>query len=319
MSATAHFNTKIPEELAGARLDKALAELFPDYSRARLQQWIKNGYVLVDDKPCRAKDKLQGGESIAITAELEDEVTWEAEAIPLDIVYEDDDIIVINKPVGLVVHPGAGNQNRTLVNALLHHAPELSQLPRAGIIHRIDKDTSGILVVARSLMAHTHLVEQLQRREFLREYQAIVNGVLIAGGSIDEPIGRHRTQRTHMAVTDTGKPAITHYRVIQRYRSHTHIRVKLETGRTHQIRVHMAHKRYALIGDPVYGQRLHIPSGSSEEFAQTLRSFNRQALHAEHLGLVHPRTQEFMEWSVPVPEDMQNLLAALEEDAEANA
>lgn len=311
-------HTVIPEELAGQRLDKVLAELFPDYSRARLQQWIQDGRVKLDAVVPRARDKVKGGEQVEITAQLYDEVHWQAEAIPLNLIYEDEDLLIVNKPVGLVVHPGAGTPDHTLVNALLHHAPELAQLPRAGIIHRIDKDTSGILVVARNLTAHTHLVEQLQAREFLREYQTVVMGMMISGGTIDAPIGRHPTQRTHMAVVEDGKPAVTHYRIIERYRAHTHLRVKLETGRTHQIRVHFAHQRHPVVGDAVYG-RLQFPRDSSEAFRDVLRNFKRQALHAEKLGLIHPRTQELMSWSAELPEDMQQLLAALQLDKQQHA
>lgn len=311
-------HTSIPIEMAGLRLDKALAELFPDYSRARLQQWINDGKVRVDAELPRTRDRVKGGEQIEITAQLYDEVDWQAESIPINLVYEDEDLLVVNKPVGLVVHPGAGTPDHTLVNALLHHAPELAQLPRAGIIHRIDKDTSGILVVARNLTAHAHLVEQLQAREFIREYQTIIMGTLVSGGTIDAPIGRHPTQRTHMAVVENGRPAVTHYRIIQRYRVHTHIRVKLETGRTHQIRVHFAHQRHAIVGDSVYG-RLQFPRGSSEELKTVLSNFKRQALHAESLGLIHPRTQELMTWSAELPEDMQQLLLALENDKKQHA
>ncbi|MDM8559377.1 23S rRNA pseudouridine(1911/1915/1917) synthase RluD [Candidatus Parabeggiatoa sp. HSG14] len=314
MTTTEHFNTTIPIEMAGYRLDKALAELFPSYSRARLQQWIRDGHVLVDTASRRAKDKVKGNEEIQITAQVEEEVTWQAQALPLTLLYEDEDILVVNKSAGVVVHPGAGNQDNTLVNALLHHAPELAQLPRAGIIHRIDKDTSGILVVARNLSSHAHLVNQLQAREFSREYQAIIIGVLVAGGTVNAPIGRHPTQRIRMAVIEKGKPAITHYRVIQRYRAHTHVRVQLETGRTHQIRVHLTHKRYPIVGDSVYGGRLQIPRGCSENFREMLRTFPRQALHALRLGFIHPKNGEFMEWVAPLPDDMLNLLAALEKD-----
>ncbi len=314
MTTQTHFSTKIPPEMAGLRLDKALAELFPDYSRARLQQWIRDGLVRVNSVPLRAKDKVQGGEEIELTADLGDQVEWVAQSLPLDILYEDKDVLIINKPAGLVVHPGAGNPDKTLVNALLHHAPELAQLPRGGIIHRIDKETSGILAVARSPLGYTQLVEQLQARLFVREYHAVVCGVLVAGGKVDEPIARHPSQRTRMAVVHGGKPAVTHYRVAKRYRAHTHIRAKLETGRTHQIRVHMAHARYPLVGDPLYGGRLRLPPQSSEAFKAALRGFHRQALHAERLGFQHPRTGEFVEWSVPMPEDMQQLLAALEQD-----
>jgi 23S rRNA pseudouridine1911/1915/1917 synthase len=301
--------------MAGYRLDKALAELFPTYSRARLQQWLSEGQVLIDTMPRRrAKEKVQGGEKVQLTAQLEEQVTWQAQSLPLNLLYEDEAILVVNKPAGVVVHPGAGNPDETLVNALLHYAPELAQLPRAGIIHRLDKDTSGILAIARSLPAHTHLVTQLQQHQFKREYQAVVTGVFVAGGTIDAPIGRHPTHRTQMAVVTQGKPAVTHYRIIQRYRAHTHIRVQLETGRTHQIRVHMAYQRYPLVGDKAYGGRLHFPAGSSESLKQTLRTFPRQALHAETLGLLHPHSGQWLQWTVPLPPDMQNLLIELEQD-----
>ncbi len=315
MSTTEHFNTKIPQNMAGYRLDKALAELFPSYSRGRLQQWMRDGYVLVNNVvKQRGKDKVKGDEDVQITVQLEEEVTWQAQQLPLDLLYEDEDILIVNKPVGLVVHPGAGNKDNTLVNALLHHEPLLAQLPRAGIIHRIDKDTSGVLAVARSLPAHAHLVAQLQNHEFVREYQAVINGVLVAGGTVDAPIGRHPTQRIKMAVVASGKPAITHYRVIQRYRAHTHIRINLETGRTHQIRVHLTYKQYPLVGDNVYGGRLQIPPNSNDVFKETLRTFSRQALHAARLGFVHPSKGEFMEWTTPLPLDMKNLLTVLEMD-----
>ncbi|MFK5969870.1 MAG: 23S rRNA pseudouridine(1911/1915/1917) synthase RluD [Candidatus Marithrix sp.] len=311
---TEQFNIEIPTNMVGYRLDKALAELFPAYSRARLQQWNREGLVLVNNIQLRSKDKLKGGEQILLTTKLETEVAWQPQPLELNLVYEDADLLVVNKPAGLVVHPGTGNQNNTLVNALLHYAPELNQLPRAGIIHRLDKDTSGILVVSRSLTAHTSLVKQLQKREFIRKYQAVVGGVMVAGGKIDAPIGRHHRHRIRMAVTESGKAAVTHYRVIQRYRNHTLIRVQLETGRTHQIRVHMTYKNYPIVGDSVYGGRLRFPPKCSEEFKTVLRKFPRQALHAEQLGFVHPNSGEFMQWTVPLPTDMQNLLKALEQD-----
>jgi len=313
---TDYLTTKIPENMAGWRLDKALAALFPDYSRARLQQWIKAGQVQVNAQCLRAKDKVQGGEQVAIQATVDEVVAWSAQALPLDVLYEDEDMLVINKPVGWVVHPGTGNPDGTLVNALLHRIPALAQLPRAGLVHRLDKDTSGVLVVACSVLAHTRLVAQLQARAFLREYQAVVNGVLVAGGRIDAPIGRHPTQRVRMAVVASGKPAVTHYRVMQRYRAHTLLRVKLETGRTHQIRVHLSHQGYPLVGDSLYGHRLRLPVGSEADFQQVLRNFNRQALHAERLGLNHPRSGEWLEWAVPLPTDMQQLLAGLVQDRE---
>ncbi len=312
-----HFTTKIPQTMAGWRLDRALASLFPDYSRARLQQWLLQGHILVNATLWRSKDKVQGGEAIQLTAQLAEEVTWQAQSLPLTVLYEDNDILVVNKPAGLVVHPGAGNPDSTLVNALLHHAPELAELPRAGIIHRIDKETSGILVVARSLPAHTHLIAQQQAHAFEREYQAVVTGVLISGGTIDAPLGRHPQKRTQRAVVADGKSAITHYRIIHRYRAHTHLRVRLETGRTHQIRVHLAHIRHPLVGDPVYGHRLSIPPQS--QLKETLRSFQRQALHAELLGLTHPRTGQSMRWTAPLPEDLQTLLTALSQDQQEHA
>lgn len=303
------INITIPPEMAGYRLDKALAELCPSYSRGRLQQWIRDGYVLVNQTTSRAKNKVQGGENIEIATQITTEVAWQAQKLPLNILYEDEDLLIINKAAGVVVHPGAGNPDKTLVNALLHHAPELEQIPRAGIIHRIDKDTSGLLVVARSLTAHADLVQKLQQRKFIRKYEAIVHGVMVAGNTIDAPIGRHPTQRVRMAVVENGKPAITHYRIIERYRNYTHISVKLETGRTHQIRVHMAYKRYPLLGDPVYGgRRIH-----------KFKNFNRQALHAASLGLDHPNSGEFMQWTAALPDDMLNLLEELKQDKQEHA
>ena len=315
MSEIETLTADVPADAAGQRLDQVLARMFPDYSRARLQQWIKAGQVLVDGKQLRPKDKVMGGEHVEVQAVTETEVVWQAQPIPLDIVYEDDEILVINKPAGLVVHPATGNPDGTLVNALLNHAPELSEVPRAGIIHRLDKDTTGLLVVARNLRSQKHLVEMLQAREMKRQYQAVVCGAIISGGTVDEPIGRHPVDRKRMAVVHNGKEAVTHYRVIQRYRAHTHIRVDLETGRTHQIRVHMAHIRHPLIGDQVYGQRLRIPPNSSEEMINMLRGFKRQALHAARLGLQHPATGEEMEWEAALPDDMVKLLDVLQADA----
>ena len=307
----------VPDELGGQRLDQALSKMFSDFSRSRLQQWLKEGLVSVDGRQFRARDKVYGGEQVTLQAVIEETETWQAEAIPLDILYEDEHILVINKAAGMVVHPAAGNYQGTLLNALLHHAPELASVPRAGIVHRLDKDTSGLLVVARTLPAQKHLVEQLQARAFLREYQAIVTGVMTAGGTVDEPIGRHPVHRKRMAVSPTGKVAVSHYRVLERFRAHTLVRVKLETGRTHQIRVHMAYIHYPLLGDPVYGGRLRLPPECGEELKIALRQFKRQALHAEHLGLVHPDSGEMMQWSQPLPEDMQQLVNLLHDDAEA--
>lgn len=312
------LEAEVPEELAGRRLDQVLAELFADFSRSRLQQWVKEGQVSVDGKQLRPRDKLFGGERIVLTVQLSAESAFEPEPIPLDIVYEDEALLVINKPAGLVVHPAAGNWKGTLLNALLHHAPALAQVPRAGIVHRLDKDTTGLLVVAKTLESQTALVEQLQARSFTREYDAVVNGVLTGGGTVDAPIGRHPVDRKRMAVVRNGKPAVTHYRLAERFRAHTHIKVQLETGRTHQIRVHMAHQRFPLVGDPVYGGRLRLPPASGEVLIQMLRGFPRQALHASRLGLVHPQSGEYMEWQAPLPEDMQNLLTVLREDAVAH-
>ncbi len=304
----------IPDAMAGYRLDQALAELFPDYSRARLQQWIRAGQVQVDAALKKPRDKVYGGEQVEVRAELVAEGDWQAQAIPLDIVYADDWLLIINKPPGLVVHPGAGNTAGTLVNALLHQMPELANVPRAGVVHRLDKDTSGLLVVARQLSAHHALVEQLQARAFEREYQAVVSGVLTAGGMVEAPLGRHHTQRTRMAVVESGKPAITHYRVEHRFRAHSLLQVQLETGRTHQIRVHMAHIKHPVLGDPLYAGRSRLPPDCSPELRESLEQFRRQALHATRLGLEHPHTGEWLEWEVAPPADMQTLLAVLAQD-----
>jgi len=308
------LHAQIELEQAGQRLDQALAKLFPDYSRSRLQQWVKEGLVTVDGQTCRPRDKVQGGEQIELEARLEEQVECNPQAIPLDLIFEDEQLLVINKPAGLVVHPAVGNRDGTLQNALLNHDPDLIQLPRAGIVHRLDKETSGLLVVARTPMAHKTLVEQLQAREVKREYRAIAKGVLVAGGTVDAPIGRHPVHRVKQAVVPGGKPAVTHYRVLERFAHHSYLRVNLETGRTHQIRVHMAHIRHALVGDPVYGGRLQMPAGVSPELENALRRFRRQALHARRLGLNHPTSGEWVEWEVPVPQDMAELLEVLRAD-----
>jgi 23S rRNA pseudouridine1911/1915/1917 synthase len=315
MTATALQTAEIPEDLDGKRLDQALAVLFQDYSRSRLQQWIREGQVQVDTRVLRPRDKVYAGQQVTLCPSLEPEGDWQAQAIPLTIVYEDAHLLVINKPAGLVVHPAAGNQSGTMLNALLHHAPQLENLPRAGIVHRLDKETSGLLVVAKDLASHKALVAQLQAREFEREYLAIVVGVMTAGGTVEAPIGRHPTQRTRMAVVETGKPAITHYRVQERFRAHSLIRVRLETGRTHQIRVHMAYVHYPLVGDPTYGGRLKLPRGCPPALAEALRHFRRQALHAARLGVRHPQTGEQLVWEAPLPADMDALLALLRADA----
>ncbi|MBE0435939.1 MAG: 23S rRNA pseudouridine(1911/1915/1917) synthase RluD [Methylomicrobium sp.] len=308
------LSAQIPEEMAGMRLDQVLAELFSDYSRSKLQTWLKAGRVIVDGAQLKAKDKVEGGESIELDAEAEVVLECEAEAIPLDIVYEDESLLIINKPAGLVVHPAVGNWTGTLQNALLNHVPSLETLPRAGIVHRIDKETSGLLMVAKTLPAHNSLVKQLQERSIEREYLAITKGRIIAGATIDEPIGRHPTDRKRYSVRQTGKDAVTHYRVVERFARHTLIRVKLETGRTHQIRVHMAYVHFPLVGDPVYGGRFQLPPDCSEQLEIELRAFKRQALHAEKLGLLHPETQEYCEWIQPLPDDMIRLLAALRDN-----
>lgn len=301
----------VPPELAGLRLDQALSELFQEFSRSRLQIWIRNGHVLIDGSVLPIRYKLKGGEQVELTPELTPETACEAEDIPLSIVYEDAEVMVIDKPAGLVVHPAAGHWDGTLQNALLHHAPELVKVPRSGIVHRIDKDTSGLLMVAKTLQAHHALVFQLQTRKTHREYLAIAQGYLTSGATIDEPIGRHPSDRKRFSVRQDGKDAITHYRIAERLPGHTLLRIKLETGRTHQIRVHMAHVRHPLLGDPVYGGRLKIPAGSSAELVAALRDFRRQALHAETLGFEHPESGEWLEWHSELPDDMQNLLTIM--------
>lgn len=310
------FSQTIPVELAGQRLDQALAAIFTDFSRARLQRWIKDGHVTVDGAQMKPRDLVHGGQVVQLSVVLEEETHWRPQALPLDIVYEDASVIVVNKPAGVVVHPGAGNMDGTLSNALLHHAPELESVPRAGVVHRIDKDTTGLLVIARTLKAQKSLVEQLQARAFDREYEALAQGVMTAGGTVDAPIGRHPVHRLRQAVVPNGKEAITHYRVQEKFRSHTYIRVKLETGRTHQIRVHMAYIHYPLVGDPLYGGRLHIPAGATPELEAVLRAFKRQALHAARLGFVHPESSKVVEWRVPLPDDMTQLIEACRQDME---
>ena len=308
------LTAEVPFELAGMRLDQALSELFPDYSRTKLQTWVKSGRVKVNGLTLKAKDKLDGGEEITLDAEPEIVVLAEPENIALEIIYEDESLLIVNKPAGLVVHPAVGNWHGTLLNALLNHDPTLETLPRAGIVHRIDKETSGLLMIAKTLQAHNSLVEQLQAREITREYLAISRGRMTAGGTVDAPIGRHPADRKRYLVRASGKDAVTHYRVLQRFAHHTLILVKLETGRTHQIRVHMAHVRYPLLGDPIYGGRFQMPPGCNESLEKELRSFRRQALHAAKLGLRHPETGEYLEWEQPLPEDMSRLLAALAEN-----
>jgi len=312
------FTIVIDEELSGVRLDQALAKRITDFSRSRLQTWVKAGNVLVDGEVRRSKDKVYYGESIHLKAVLEDQVECQPEDIPLDILHEDEHILVINKPAGLVVHPAVGNWSGTLQNGLLHHQANLIELPRAGIVHRLDKDTSGVMVVAKSLVAHKYLVEALQAREVKREYRALVIGLPTTGSTVDEPIGRHPTQRTRMAVVRSGKEAVTHFRINERFRIHTFLQVNLETGRTHQIRVHLSHINLPIVGDSVYGGRLKLPQGATEELKTELRSFKRQALHAYRLSFDHPVTKEPMEFEAPIADDILDLLAQLREDSANN-
>ncbi len=311
-----HLADTVPSGLGGERCDAIASHLFPDYSRSRLQGWLKDGSLTVDGEACKPKTKLLPGQLLVLEAELEPQGDWQAEDIPLNIVYEDDDILVVNKPAGMVVHPGAGNWSGTLLNALLYHYPDIDKVPRAGIVHRLDKDTTGLMVVAKTLQAQTDLVMQLQDRSVSREYAAVVVGTFTGGGTVNEPIGRHPQQRTKMGVlrasTNGAKEAITHYWIEKRFSQYTLVRVKLETGRTHQIRVHMAHLGHALVGDSTYS-RFKIPKGASPELVEALRHFPRQALHARKLGLEHPETGEYLEWEVPMPSDMQALLIALKE------
>ena len=300
---------------AGLRLDQALARALPQYSRARLQSWIEAGAVKVDGRQPRPRDKIQGGEHVRIEARLEPETRVAAEDLPIDVVYKDKGIFILNKPAGLVVHPGAGNANHTLQNALLALDPKLSLVPRAGLVHRLDKDTSGLMVVARTPEAHAALVEAISARDVERAYLAICVGVMTGGGTVDEPIGRHRTLRVRMAVRADGREAVTHYRVLKRFRGHTFVRAELETGRTHQIRVHLDHIGFPLVGDPVYGTRRRIPKGAGAALIAALDNFKRQALHATRLALEHPLTGKTLEWEAPVPPDMAALLKTLEADA----
>ena len=307
----------VPAEYGGRRADQALAALWPDFSRARIQQWIRIGAVTVDGLVLRPRDALAPGAKVTLNASLEAAGDDAPEDIPLRVVHEDSAIIVIDKPPGLVVHPGAGNRSGTLVNALLHRFPELVQLPRAGLVHRLDKDTSGLLVVARTIAAHTRLVELMQARHIAREYRALVSGVPTAGGTVDEPIGRHPADRTRMAVQAGGRAAVTHFRVLERFRAHALLAVHLETGRTHQIRVHLAHLRYPIVGDPTYGRRQRLPKAPAAALVASLQGFPRQALHAARLAFPHPADGDAVAFDAPLPPDMVDLLEALRVDAAA--
>ena len=306
------FTVIVPEQCSGKRLDQTLALLCPQHSRARLQGWIKNGFVSVDGAGLRQKDSVGAGQVIEVRATLDDRhENWVEQAIPIDIIFEDEAILALDKAPGIVVHPGAGNPDRTLLNALLHHAPELAKVPRAGIVHRLDKDTSGIMVVAKTPQAHTRLVKALQDRHVTREYRALVHGTLISGGSVAAPIGRHPTQRTRMAVTDRGKPATTHYRIVGKYPACTEVRLRLETGRTHQIRVHMAHLGHPVIGDPAYGGRKRFAKNAAAGVREALSAFPRQALHAVRLELQHPLSGQPLKLEAPLAADMAQLLAVI--------
>jgi len=314
-----HTDT-VPESCLGKRFDQTLAEMFPEYSRSRIKEWILAGHVTLNGAILKIpREKMFGGEEVEISTEVEADIRFEPQDIPLNIVYEDDDILVINKPAGFVVHPGAGNPDGTVLNALLHYCPQLDVVPRAGIVHRLDKDTTGLMVVAKTIAAQTNLVDALQEREITREYEALANGLMTAGGVVDEPIGRHPTKRTHMAVNLFGRPSVTHYRVMEKFRLHTRLRLRLETGRTHQIRVHMSHITHPLIGDPNYGGRPRPPKNATEDLRDILRHFKRQALHAAMLSLFHPITGEEMTWHAPIPDDMVQLTNILREDSKLNA
>ena len=310
------LSAEVPESLAGNRLDQIAAKLFPEYSRARLQSLIKEGKLLVNGKESRAKDRLILGDQIAVTVEPQKPLDHQAEPIPLNIVYEDDAVLIINKDAGSVVHPAAGNRCGTILNGLLHLIPDLKTIPRAGIVHRLDKDTTGIMVVAKTSGSYASLVNQLTQRTIKREYEAVVVGVLTGGGVVNAPIGRHPVHRKKQAVNQAGKEAITHYRIISRYRSHTHVQLNLETGRTHQIRVHMAHINHRLVGDPLYGGRLQMPVASSPGLTNILQNFKRQALHAKSLTFMHPETGRQVSWEVETTNDMRELLVALRSDYE---
>ena len=303
----------IPSRMKGARLDASLAEMLPDYSRSKITAWIKSGDALINGKIFKPKDKTSGDEIVFLTLNQKQSNDWIAEEIPLNVVYEDEDIIVINKQFGLVTHPGAGNWTGTLANALLYYDSTLSRLDRVGIVHRLDKNTSGLMVVARNEKSQKYLVEQLQNHSVDREYSAIVYGHMIAGGTVDEPIGRDSRDRVKQAVSQSGKEALTHYRAIDRFKSHTHVKAILETGRTHQIRVHLSYVGHSLIGDPMYGGRVRFPKKASEELKKALLNFKRQALHSKKLTLKHPISGEVMSWKAPLPDDMQELLSVLKE------
>ena len=308
------LEARVPIQCHGMRLDQVAAELFPDYSRNRLATWIKEGRLTVDGRTVKPRDKATASAQVTLMVTDEPVIDWQPQSLPLDIIFEDEHILVVNKPAGVVVHPAAGHADGTLVNALLAHAPELDALPRGGIVHRLDKETSGIMFVARSSLAHKSLVAQLSERTVSRTYCAICTGALTGGGKIDAPIDRHPTARTKMAVVADGKPAVTHYRIAHRFKHYTQLQVNLETGRTHQIRVHMAHRKWPLIGDPVYGGRQRVPAGASDLLMSILRGFPRQALHAQALEFEHPASGDWMGFEADLADDLVNLLRVLESE-----
>ena len=301
----------IPNRMKNQRLDVVLAQMLPIYSRSKIASWIKSGQALINKKPYKPKEKVFGNEVVTLLINHIEKIKWAPEKIPLNIIFEDDDIVVINKPAGLVTHPGAGNWNGTLANGLLYYDSSLTKIDRAGIVHRLDKNTSGLMVVAKNLKSQKHLVEQLQTHSIQREYSAIIYGHMISGGTVDEPIGRDPKDRVKQTVLRAGKDAVTHYRVLDRYANHTHVKVILETGRTHQIRVHLTHIDYPLIGDPLYGGRVRFPKKASQELKDSLKAFKRQALHSRKLTLMHPNTGNLMTWKIELPEDMSQLIDVL--------
>lgn len=309
------IHARIPADAAGQRFDRVLPQLFRGHSRAHLAAEVKAARIRLDGREVSPRILVHGGEPVEWACVDEPVLDDRAQPIPLAVVFEDADLLVVDKPAGLVVHPGAGNPDHTLLNALLHHDARLARIPRAGIVHRLDKDTSGLLVVARSLRARTALVAMLAGHTVRRRYVAIVQGVPVAGGTLDAPLDRHPGDRIRRAVREGGRPAITHYRVRRKFRAHAVVECRLETGRTHQIRVHMAHAGYPLVGDPLYGRGLRLPRGATPRLAGTLRDFHRQALHAEHLAFAHPITAEAMVFDAPPPRDFLDLLDALQDDA----